>query len=145
MIGLRCNPSPATCYGRRGPHGDGTLDARTEVYYNRTRRLWSVRHAGKVISHVDRFAMTDCRMKVSEKSRQRFLRTGKRTVHAWIAGTEATYTLYTRPMVALRYNPLISGDFRTCGGIVVRTARMVIFQAGGRCYVDARLAQSSDN
>jgi hypothetical protein len=41
----------------------------SHVYFNRTRKVWSVRQHGKVVDHVQRLCMIDCNMRVSEKMR----------------------------------------------------------------------------
>ena len=74
----------------RGQHGSRFM--RVYVYFNLTRKIWSVKalegeRKGKVIAHMPCLELADCTVKVSEASRQRVIRRGERDVHAGIIGT----------------------------------------------------------
>lgn len=73
------------------PFKGRTLDPAlpVRVFRNRTGRgqTWSIVQSGLVVAHADMFGLRDARMVVHEKSRQRFLRTGKNNAHAYIEGT----------------------------------------------------------
>ena len=60
-----------------------------EVYWNRTRRLYSIRDfkTGKVIDHQNVVLLGGAVFVVVQRGRERFLDTGHRTVHAWVRGT----------------------------------------------------------
>lgn len=59
------------------------------LYRNLTRRgkVYSLRQGGVVVAHAERVCLKDCTLHVSEKGRERVLRTGKKCVHAGIRGT----------------------------------------------------------
>jgi len=64
---------------------------KVHVYFNYTRRLYSVkamegREKGKVLFHSKDVLLRNCTMKVSEAGRQRVLRTKQKNVHAGITG-----------------------------------------------------------
>lgn len=64
---------------------------RVFVYFNLTRKCWSVRAAegpekGRVIAHCSHVGLQDCKFLVSERQRQKVVATGKETVHAGIRG-----------------------------------------------------------
>ncbi len=61
-------------------------NALLDVYYNRTRDLWSVRRRRLVIEHTPDVVLVDCILHAGESARQRCLRTGQRDVHSWIRG-----------------------------------------------------------
>lgn len=106
-----------------------------EVYYNRTRNCWSVRHKGRVISHLRELQLRNCTMKVSEAARQRVLRTGKRGVHAWISGTIAQGPLSNARVEEIIYSPFRGRTFQTLSGQAVAAADVVLFEPDGRCYL----------
>jgi hypothetical protein len=56
------------------------------VYYNLRKKCWSVRHKNKVIAHANSVALDDVEFKVSEKGRQRVLKTKHKNVHAGVVG-----------------------------------------------------------
>jgi hypothetical protein len=51
-----------------------------QVFNDRNRLVW------RTVAHADSVTLADCRFRVSEAGRRRVLATGKKTVHAWIAG-----------------------------------------------------------
>jgi len=56
------------------------------VYFNVRKKCWSIRHKGKVIAHAASVALDAIEFKVSEKGRQRVLKTGVKNVHAGVVG-----------------------------------------------------------
>lgn len=62
------------------------------IYFNLHRKCWSVKalegdQKGRVIRHAMSFAVSGCKLKVSEAGRQRVLREKRKNVHAGIVGT----------------------------------------------------------
>ncbi|ACB27250.1 hypothetical protein [Methylobacterium radiotolerans] len=57
-----------------------------DAYWNRTRRLFSVRRGGCVVAHVHALALSGCRFRASEAGRLRCLQQGARDVHAVVTG-----------------------------------------------------------
>lgn len=101
------------------------------VYQNLRRRDWSLldSRTNHVIGHRIELVLTDVTFIVSEKTRQRVIRQGRRTVHAYAAGLLSEEA--PRPGgLKLHYNPFLSPDF-TCDGQVVTTAARVDFRPDG--------------
>lgn len=57
-----------------------------EVYYNRHKSLWSIRHRDKVRCYSETVYLRDCEFIVNEKGRQRVINEKKRNVHAFVRG-----------------------------------------------------------
>ena len=103
----------------------------TEIYWNRTSRLWSVREAGRVVAHVETISLSDVRFRASEAGRLRCLRTGARDVHAWAAGAIGEGS---RPEEASRVRYRIEeAGFRVEGRVVV-AAFAAWFEADGSAW-----------
>ena len=79
----------------------------TDLYRNLTRGCWSLRQGGRVVGHAAAAALADVSLHASEPARQRFLRTGHRTVHAWARGT--LWTLQRRVFPHIRALKFIVG------------------------------------
>jgi hypothetical protein len=113
---------------------------RVQVYYNRTRRIWSIRKSGKVVRHDSELALRDCRMSVSEKARIRTVTTGRRGVHAWISGELLDAVPRQPGLVEISYNPFKAGYFLTrAESMPVHAAPLVIFTAAGKCQAHISL------
>lgn len=124
--------------------GNSASPPKLQVYYNRTRKLWSIRHRGRVIAHLDHLVLTGCTMWVSEKSRVKVCATQNRTVHAWISGTLGSNVSTTRRLTEIRYDPYVRGDFFSAAALTpVREAVLVSFESKGKCYawLDGQLVQ----
>ncbi len=108
-------------------------DALIQAYWNRTRRLWSVRVRGLVVAHVPALALSGCTLRASEASRLRYLRTGARDAHAWVAGTPFERP---RPRTALRIGYRLSepGFRRRDTGAVIAHADVVWLEADGSAW-----------
>ena len=117
----------------------------SQVYFNRNRKVWSVRQLGRVVAHVDRLCMVDCKMKVSERMRSTLLATRKRTVHAWITGVIVSSAPEGQPLVEIRYEPFSFGYFFTKDGLQpVMSSAMVTFANKGRCFALISEAATSE-
>ena len=116
-----------------------------DVYYNRTRKCWSLRHKNRVIDHVPRLALVDCTMRTSEASRQQVIRTGKRGVHAWVRGTLVKDLPAVCDAQEIGYSPFRAGGFAAkSSGLPVVAADVVLFEPDGRCFVaSSRLVSGS--
>lgn len=58
-----------------------------EVYFNLHKKCLSVRHAGRVIAHLDSIVLDDVRFVVQPAGRARVIAEGKKNVHAFVRGT----------------------------------------------------------
>tara|TARA_R100001460_G_scaffold58465_2_gene98276 strand:+ start:184 stop:570 length:387 start_codon:yes stop_codon:yes gene_type:complete len=59
---------------------------RVEVYYNLHKKVFSVRHKGKVIAHRRAVVIENPEFVVRQKGRERVLREGRKNVHAFVRG-----------------------------------------------------------
>lgn len=105
----------------------------TDLYRNLSRRCWSLRQGGRVVAHLASAALSDVTLHASEPARQRYIRTGHRTVHAWARGTLVDAG---RPADAVRlhYRPAAFASFRTAAGMPVRKARLMVFERDGSAW-----------
>jgi len=109
---------------------------RADVYFNRHKRLWSVRVQGRVVAHLDALALAHCTMRVSEAGRLRCIASGQRGVHAWITGTLVHVPDELLLVEEFGYNPFKAPNFmRRRDTTPVHTAELVIFSSAGRCFV----------
>ncbi len=87
-----------------------------KVYKNLTRNTWSIQDAKtrKVIGYSDYVKLNNAKFVVSEKSRQRVIKEGKKYVHAFVVGelVLGDWELFKDCEMA-NYNPYISGSFFT--------------------------------
>ena len=60
---------------------------KVEVYWNLTRKCFSVRHKGKVIAHKHYVQLRDIQWVVQPGGRARVLKTRRKNVHAFARGT----------------------------------------------------------
>lgn len=60
---------------------------RVEVYWNLHKHVWSVRHKGRVIKHLDFVTLRDVTWVVQPAGNARVRREGKKNVHAFARGT----------------------------------------------------------
>ncbi|MEG9528091.1 MAG: hypothetical protein MIL41_20385 [Hyphomicrobiales bacterium] len=102
----------------------------TDLYRNLTKRCWSLRQGGRVVAAA---ALADVTLHASEPARQRYLRTGHRTVHAWARGTLVDAP---RPAGAVRllYRPVEAAGFRTPHGMPARKANSAWFESDGTAW-----------
>ena len=60
---------------------------KVEVYWNLHKKLYSVRHKGRVVAHLPFVTLKDVRWVVQPAGRRRVLRERKKNVHAFARGT----------------------------------------------------------
>lgn len=102
-----------------------------EVYWNRTRKCWSVRErGGKVVGHRKVVFMKDATFIVQPGGRDRVRRTGHKIVHAWVRGELCDLTPSAR-RDSVVYNPKTMDGFQTQDGRPVSVSPYVIFTATG--------------
>ena len=100
-----------------------------DIYWNSRKKLFSVRKAGLVISHVSEFVLDHVELRVSESGRQRVIASGRKNVHAVLRGVLRSQDVESgaRTYKQLRYNPVLSAQFICCeSGRPVTVARSVI-------------------
>lgn len=104
------------------------------VYYNLTRKVYSVMAQRRVIDHAAQIAIAGVTFKVSEASRQRVIRTKRKAVHAFVCG-ERVSVVPSDDWVRVSYNPYLSGSFVRCDtGAAITKADFVICCAGRKVF-----------
>ena len=86
------------------------LDQKVDVYFNLTKRVFSIRQNGVVINHKRNVILKDAKFIVSEKGRQRVLKQRRKNVHAIIRGEPVAAGSITKPRQA-HYNPYKVSSF----------------------------------
>ena len=104
------------------------------VYYNLTRKIYSVMAQRRVIDHAAQIAIAGVTFKVSEASRQRVIRTKRKTVHAFVCGERVNVVPFDN-WVPISYNPYLLGSFVRCDtGTAITKADFVICCAGRKVF-----------
>ena len=66
--------------------GIALAGVRSEVYFNLTRKVFSIRQEGKVVEHADKVWLRNVSFVVQQGGRQRVLATKQKNVHAFCKG-----------------------------------------------------------
>lgn len=122
---------------------------RVRVYRNLHKNCWSIRACegpkrGRLLGHAPALDLTNCRLIVSQKGRERVLRDGKRNVHAFIEGeyqsvfSSRKIRRYYRTCLGLvRYNPFRASTFRLKPDAgrtrPITSSDLIRFGLNGRC------------
>jgi hypothetical protein len=114
------------------------IGERVRVHFHLRIHKWSVtaltgERKGRVIAHVDQFALRDCTFKVSEAGRRRVLQRKQRMVHAWVEGVvvppEGTVPVGAEEFC---YNPY------RCGAFTRRGSLEPILSAANAWFIDKK-------
>ena len=94
-------------------------DKRLYVYWNISKKTWSVRQSGKVVGHSDLIFLKDCRFLVAKAGQARVRREKKKNVHAGVSGYLAMNAEYPRNELGIyvMYNPYKHDTFVQRTGI----------------------------
>ena len=85
---------------------------RVEMYYNLHKKVFSMRHKGKVIAHVCNATLKNVTYVVQPAGRARVLREGKKNVHAFARGELIErIPLFTYRGNLAKYNPYKAATF----------------------------------
>jgi hypothetical protein len=98
---------------------------RVQVYWNIRKRLWSVRHAGRVIHRLGVLYLRNCKFTVQQGGRERMVREQVKNIHAFVDGDFDPQILahvdisdmLRRNTLEVTYNPYKHETFvfRDCG------------------------------
>jgi len=114
---------------------------RVRVHFNLHTHLWSItamdgERRGRVVAHYDGFALTGCRLIVSQAGRNRVLAQRCRLVHAWVEGLAAPFSYPPTGAVGFTYNPYRAATFtRRDTGAAIESAARCWFM-GEKAYVE---------
>ena len=99
---------------------------KVDVYFNFHKKVFSVRHKGRVIDYTKSIMLEGVKFVVQKAGRARVLREGRKNVHAFVRGVIAD----SIPVVAyestpVSYNPYRLGSFTNKEGEPVHETYMV--------------------
>jgi len=107
-----------------------------DIYWHSRKRMWSIRHDGRVRAHLPTAQLIDVRFIVHEAARLRALHTGQKAVFAFARG------MYGGPVdeepygTQIRLNPREPTGFTSVPyGFSVRKACIVHLRGNGTCWV----------
>ena len=108
--------------------------AKTYVYFNLHKHVWSVMVRGIVQRHATNVCIKDADFVVRPAGHARVIREQRKSVHAFVRGTDVTHKalggVAAGPGVQLSYNPYKGPHFyRKDTGEVVESARVVELHA----------------
>lgn len=88
---------------------------KVRVYRNLRNKCWSVQLAGRVVAHTQHLELKDVSFVVYESGYRRFLREGRKNVHAFICGelVSINNSELTNHGMDVRYNPQVAKLFFT--------------------------------
>lgn len=104
-----------------------------QAYWNRSRKIWSIRAGGLVVAYEQTLALAGCRLHAGESARLRCVRTGDRDVHAWVAGDLADEAC-PESLVRIGYRPSETGFRRRDTNEIITRADVVAFEADGSAW-----------
>lgn len=115
------------------------LSQPVRIYRNlhKTGVWYSVMQHNKVVGHTQDLLLRDTEFFVGESGRKRVMATGRKTVHAWIAGTvtESAFGTCGGQAARLTYNPKRNLSFIDAAtGNPLRGAQAVHFGTDGVTY-----------
>ena len=80
---------PSTEFKELAPYSDLKVvdgKVKVDVYWNRHKECFSIRHRGKVIAHTPKCDLEDVEFVVNQKGRERVLAERRKNVHAFVRG-----------------------------------------------------------
>lgn len=101
-----------------------------KVYRNLHRKCLSIQYKGKVIAYANDITLKNVSFKVSEKGRQRVIRSKKKNVHAFMTGTYSKRVRAKKFKTSCTYNPYKYSQF------VIRSTEQPVIQASSCRIVD---------
>ncbi|WP_417353557.1 hypothetical protein [Flavobacterium alkalisoli] len=84
------------------------------IYFNLHKKLWSVKHKGKVVAHVENVTIQPTKYHVNENARLKVINQKCRSVHAWINGKLIDFEAKEVDGTTVSYNPYKLGQFYDC-------------------------------
>jgi len=113
---------------------------RVEIYYNLHKKVFSMRHKGKVIAHVCKATLKDASYVVQPAGRARVLRDKKKNVHAFVRGELVDGLdagIYKEDYVS--YNPYKAATFVDSEGEAMYNSDIACLDLGvsGKPYITA--------
>jgi len=108
---------------------------RAYCYKNLHKDKWSIRQAGKVVGHTSMLILSDAKLMVGKKGRERVLREKQKNVHAGISGFICEPSVVARRLFEITYNPYKYASFiRADNGEPVFYFALVLLSACGKVF-----------
>ena len=90
------------------------MGLRVRIYFDSTRKAWSIKYKGKVIGKALELCLTNVKFVASEKGRQRVLKSGRKNVHSYVEGVVTSPSLTEEVSTnrsVFSYNPYRGSKF----------------------------------
>ena len=86
---------------------------KVDVYFNFHKKVFSVRHKGRVIDYTKAIMLEGVKFVVNKAGRARVLKEGRKNVHAFVRGIihEPCVSIADYKSTTVSYNPYRSGNF----------------------------------
>jgi len=89
-----------------------------EIYWNSHRKMFSVRHKGKVVGHAHSINIPNAKFVVQPAGQRRVRETGQKNIHAFVKGDEFELLEHGAPPVMflkhrVHYDPKVNDTFVT--------------------------------
>lgn len=83
------------------------------VYHNSNKQCWSIKQNGKVILHTNHVYLEDCEFKVNKSGREKSIKSGRKTFHAYVKGYVTIPKTYTdsSDIEIIRYDREVNDSF----------------------------------
>ncbi|SFU94277.1 MULTISPECIES: hypothetical protein [unclassified Methylobacterium] len=105
-----------------------------EAYRNLTRKAWSVRAQGRVVSHIETLTLADAEFRVSAAGVRRIQARRAREVVATVRGVPIESSAIPTGAVRVRFCPYRGPRFTLEDGTPVSAAALVILSADGTAW-----------
>lgn len=107
------------------------------VYWNSTKKVWSVMKGGKVVARTPCLSLKNCKFLVSEKIRQKVLLKKRKFVHAFVEGEVVSLSGGEIPALSkeVRYNPYRNETFMTGEQPIFGADLVLMTKVDGRAVV----------
>lgn len=109
---------------------------RVDVYWNLHKKVWSIRHRGIVIQHLDSVFIADASFVVQPAGRAKVRKTGRKNVHAFVRGN-LLEKFEIKNLQRVRYNPYQHDNFvdaETSKPVI--SSSQVYLNKDGKCFIN---------
>jgi hypothetical protein len=103
------------------------------VYFNLTKKCWSIVQSGIVIGYCDEVLLRDVTFVVRPAGRKKVLKEKKKNVHAYARGY-ITDEIQQKCDVPVRYNPYLFDKFFYSDGTNVEKVSVLVMKKDGKCF-----------
>jgi hypothetical protein len=109
---------------------------RVDIYWNLHKKIWSIRHNGIVIEHLDNVFVEDVSFVVQPAGRRKVRKTRRKNVHAFVRG-EIADKFEINNLQRVRYNPYQHTSFVDAEtSKPIHSASQVFLSEEGKCFMN---------